>query len=84
METVTIGTSYDNAHPYREGTDFYITAGWSDYDAVPPSLVVGDGSTTRATYNREEVTFVNEKLSRKTSYQIYIVVHLDSGVPGVS
>ena len=77
-----IGRLYDDAGPYSSGADYYITAGWNDN--VPATLDVGNGSETTAIFNNRQTTFINRGLDHQTSYQIFVVVHLDSGVPGVS
>ena len=69
--------------PYSDDSDrtYYLTAGWNS--GVPTTYSIGDKSRTTATRNGRRETYENVGLSRRTLYDVIVIVYLDSGVPNV-
>ncbi|XP_019855188.1 PREDICTED: receptor-type tyrosine-protein phosphatase F-like isoform X3 [Amphimedon queenslandica] len=72
---------YPDPMPYSDGSDrtYYLTAGWNS--GIPSTYTIGDKSTTSATRNGRRETYENVGLSRRTLYDVIVIVYLDSGVP---
>ena len=85
-EVLDFGLEYPDPIPYQEDqtTNYYLTAAWNSIENVPDNFVVGDNTETTATYQGTQQVFVNKGLSRLTQYHLFVIVHVDSGVPDVS
>ena len=63
---------YDNASPFTEDFDFYITAAWGEEDiyrdGVPERLTIGDGGG----YIANRIQYINAPLDSDTMYTIII------------
>ena len=85
-EVADFGLEYPDPMPYQEDqtTNYYLTAAWNLEEDVPEAFVVGDNTETTATYEGTQQVFLNKGLSRLTQYHLFVIVHVDSGVPNVS
>ena len=85
-EVVDFGLEYPDLMPYQEDqtTNYYLTAAWNSIEDIPDTFAVGDDTETTATYEGAEQVYLNKGLSRLTQYHLFVIVHVDSGVPNVS
>ena len=74
---------YPDPMPYSDNSDstYYLTAGWNS--GIPSTFTIGDKSSTTATRSGRRETYENAGLSRRTLYDVIVIVYLDSGVPNV-
>ena len=80
------GLEYPDLMPYQEDqtTNYYLTAAWNSIEDVPDTFVVGDDTETTATYEGMQQVYLNKGLSRHTQYHLFVIVHVDSGIPEAS
>ena len=78
-----LGELYPDPQPSRNGRNYYISAGWDNSSLVPDEFDVGGGGETEAVRNGVQETYTNRDLEAETSYCLFVIVYLDSGVEGV-
>ena len=81
-----VTTIYPDLQPYNESSEinYYITFAWNNIQEVPPSFRVGNQQRTNAIRDEKNETYFNARLSRRTNYCYYTVIHYLSPTAMVS